>query len=486
MISSNVRPIPSASPGLLIAIDVVIVSAIFWIILQLNLPVSAVDSSGVATSTIGWQLPLLSSLIFVITGECFGVFRAGRPRQVDYEVLLIAVTWSLSWASSTLLIRAIKDFGPAPATYFLVLWFLISLLLILLSHLIFRGLATWIDERGWIQRRCAVLGSTDLVNQLANATSNIHEVGLNLVGIFREDRADAEGPKQGAWISSDNSKLRSEVGQGGFTGLLRAIEEGHVDTVFIAEPMENSQRIREWIDRLADTTASVYLAPNLEAFDVLYTRWGSIGGHTVVSVFETPIFGLNGYVKRSMDILFSLIGLLIAAPLLFVIALMIRCTSPGPVFFRQRRYGLDGKEFLVWKFRTMSTMENGPVVRQATKNDPRVTPVGRILRRTSLDELPQLFNVLGGTMSLVGPRPYATAHNEQFRSLIRGYMLRHKVRPGITGLAQVLGSRLETDTTEKMAARIELDHRYIREWSLWLDLKIMLKTVAVVLRQQAN
>jgi putative colanic acid biosynthesis UDP-glucose lipid carrier transferase len=250
--------------------------------------------------------------------------------------------------------------------------------------------------------------------------------------------------------------------------------------------MENSLRIRNWIDRLADTTASVYLVPNLEAFDVLYTRWGNIGGHTVVSVFETPIFGINGYIKRSMDILLSVIGLVIAAPILLLIAVMIRCTSAGPIFFRQRRYGLDGKEFLVWKFRTMSTMENGSIVRQATKNDPRVTPVGRILRRTSLDELPQLLNVLAGSMSLVGPRPYATAHNEQFRSLIRGYMLRHKVRPGITGLAQVLGSRLETDTTEKMAARIELDHRYIREWSLWLDIKIIAKTVAVVLRQQAN
>jgi putative colanic acid biosynthesis UDP-glucose lipid carrier transferase len=134
----------------------------------------------------------------------------------------------------------------------------------------------------------------------------------------------------------------------------------------------------------------------------------------------------------------------------------------------------------------MTTMDNGMDVKQATKNDPRVTPIGRLLRRTSLDELPQLFNVLMGTMSLVGPRPYAIAHNEQFRSLIRGYMLRHKVKPGITGLAQVLGSRLETDTVEKMRARIELDHRYIRDWSLWLDLKILVKTIAVVLRQQAH
>lgn len=473
MISSNVRPIPSAAPGLLIAIDVVIICALFLLTQQLNLPAA---STLVPTAQMGssdWKLPFFTSLLFVTAGECLGVFRAGRPRQVDSEVLLIAVTWGLAWAVASFLVRSTDILGPAPASYTLVLWFLLALLLILLSHLILRGLATWIDERGWIQRRCAVLGSTEIVNQVAKAASNNNDVSLNLVGIYRTDCSSSVLP---------DCSTEEQV----FSDLLRSIETGNLDTVFIAEPMENSLRIRNWIDRLADTTASVYLVPNLEAFDVLYTRWGNVGGHTVVSVFETPIFGINGYIKRSMDILLSVIGLLIAAPMLLLIALMIRCTSSGPIFFRQRRYGLDGKEFLVWKFRTMSTMENGSVVRQATKNDPRVTPVGRILRRTSLDELPQLFNVLGGSMSLVGPRPYATAHNEQFRSLIRGYMLRHKVRPGITGLAQVLGSRLETDTTEKMAARIELDHRYIREWSLWLDLKIIVKTVAVVLRQQAN
>jgi putative colanic acid biosynthesis UDP-glucose lipid carrier transferase len=206
----------------------------------------------------------------------------------------------------------------------------------------------------------------------------------------------------------------------------------------------------------------------------------------VVSIFETPIYGVDGCLKRGLDVVLSVVGLLLSAPILLMAGLAIKLTTVGPILFLQRRYGLDGKEISVWKFRTMTTMDNGMDVKQATKNDPRVTPIGRLLRRTSLDELPQLFNVLMGTMSLVGPRPYAIAHNEQFRSLIRGYMLRHKVKPGITGLAQVQGSRLETDTVEKMRARIELDHRYIRDWSLWLDLKIMVKTIAVVLRQQAH
>ena len=165
---------------------------------------------------------------------------------------------------------------------------------------------------------------------------------------------------------------------------------------------------------------------------------------------------------------------------MLLIALLIKITSPGPVFFRQRRYGLDGREILVWKFRTMRVCEDGDRVVQATSNDARVTRLGAVLRKTSLDELPQLFNVLAGNMSLVGPRPHASAHNEEYRRLIQGYMLRHKVKPGITGLAQVNGNRGETDTLEKMVRRIQSDHFYIREWSLWLDIKIMVKTVFVV------
>lgn len=167
-----------------------------------------------------------------------------------------------------------------------------------------------------------------------------------------------------------------------------------------------------------------------------------------------------------------------------VIAVMVKATSPGPVFFRQKRYGLDGRQISVWKFRSMSVCENGSKVTQAQKNDPRVTPLGAFLRKTSLDELPQLFNVLEGTMSLVGPRPHANVHNEEYRSLIKGYMLRHKVKPGITGLAQVNGWRGETDTLEKMQKRIECDHQYIREWSVMMDFKILLRTVWVVFARQ--
>lgn len=189
----------------------------------------------------------------------------------------------------------------------------------------------------------------------------------------------------------------------------------------------------------------------------------------VVSLHETPIYGVDSVVKRVADIALATIGILVTLIPMLIIAAFIKLTSKGPILFKQKRYGLDGKEILVWKFRSMSVTENGSVVKQATKNDSRITAVGKIIRRTSLDELPQFFNVLLGSMSMVGPRPHATAHNEAYRGLIDGYMLRHKIKPGITGLAQVNGCRGETDTIDKMERRVEFDHRCIKEWSIWLD-----------------
>ena len=197
----------------------------------------------------------------------------------------------------------------------------------------------------------------------------------------------------------------------------------------------------------------------------------------LLSIYDTPLNGLGQWLKRLEDlVLGSIILAMISLPML-AIAIGIKLTSRGPVLFKQDRYGLDGQKIKVWKFRSMRTMENGAKVTQATKGDPRITPFGAFLRRTSLDELPQFFNVLQGSMSIVGPRPHAVAHNEEYRQLISGYMLRHKVKPGITGWAQINGWRGETDTLDKMAKRIEFDLAYIRNWSLLFDLKIVYWTI---------
>jgi len=207
-----------------------------------------------------------------------------------------------------------------------------------------------------------------------------------------------------------------------------------------------------------------------------------VSGVPVVAVCETPFTGISGLIKRSSDIVLSLLIIALVSPLLLLIALSVKLSSPGSVIFRQRRYGLDGQEIIVYKFRTMKVMEDGAAIRQASRDDPRVTRLGALLRRTSMDELPQFFNVLQGRMSIVGPRPHAVVHNEMYRKLIKGYMLRHKVRPGITGWAQVNGYRGETETLDKMKGRIDLDLDYLRNWSLRLDLYIIAKTVWVIFK----
>jgi putative colanic acid biosynthesis UDP-glucose lipid carrier transferase len=224
--------------------------------------------------------------------------------------------------------------------------------------------------------------------------------------------------------------------------------------------------------------------PDIFVFDLIQARVDTIGNLPVVAVCETPFYGFNGLLKRASDYVLATLALIVLAPLMIAIAIGVKLSSPGPVLFKQRRYGVDGRQIYVYKFRSMTVTEDGDTVKQATKNDSRVTPFGAFLRKTSLDELPQFINVLQGRMSVIGPRPHAVAHNELYRKLIRGYMIRHKVRPGITGLAQVNGYRGETETVEKMKMRIEYDLAYLRSWSLLLDLQILLKTILVVAKKQ--
>ena len=269
---------------------------------------------------------------------------------------------------------------------------------------------------------------------------------------------------------------------GGFNAVAQFVRANRVDKIFIALPMASQPRILRLLEDLRDTTASIYFVPDIFMFDLIQARVDSVGGLPVVAVCESPFYGTTGVIKRLSDILIASVALIITSPVMLAAALAVKLTSKGPVIFKQRRYGLDGSEINVYKFRSMRVQENGPNVRQATKGDDRITPVGKFLRRTSLDELPQFFNVLQGRMSVVGPRPHAVAHNETYRKMIKGYMIRHKVKPGITGLAQVNGARGETDTIEKMENRIRYDLEYLRHWSLRLDLKIIVKTVLVAFR----
>jgi len=260
--------------------------------------------------------------------------------------------------------------------------------------------------------------------------------------------------------------------------------ENGIDIIYITLPMTTQPRILKLLGDLRDTTASINFVPDILVTDLIQGHVDSINGIPVVSVCDTPFSGINGIVKRCSDIVLTLFILTLISPIMLAIAIGIKLTSPGPILFVQRRYGLDGKDILVYKFRSMTVCEDGDHIQQATRHDKRITPLGAFLRKTSLDELPQFFNVLQGRMSIVGPRPHAVAHNEMYRKLIKGYMVRHKVKPGITGWAQVNGHRGETDLLEKMEARIEYDLDYLRNWSLKLDLAIIAKTALVVLNDK--
>jgi putative colanic acid biosysnthesis UDP-glucose lipid carrier transferase len=297
--------------------------------------------------------------------------------------------------------------------------------------------------------------------------------GLKVQGFFDDRSAERLGMPGG------RARLLGRLPE-----LASFVKRRGIDVVFVALPVRHIQRVMQLLDELRDTTVSIYYVPDIFAFDLIQARSGELFGIPVVALCETPFCGYRGVVKRFTDIAFAASILVIAAPLMLALAVMVRMSSPGPIIFAQRRYGLDGREITVWKYRTMTVWEDGAQIVQARKEDARITAVGRFMRRYSLDELPQLFNVLQGRMSLVGPRPHAVAHNEEYRKLIKGYMIRHKVPPGMTGLAQVNGCRGETARVEDMQARVNYDLEYLRRWTPLLDLKILLLTAVRVLRDE--
>jgi putative colanic acid biosysnthesis UDP-glucose lipid carrier transferase len=323
-------------------------------------------------------------------------------------------------------------------------------------------------------RRAVIVGVTEPGRKLAAEFASRELLGVKVIGFFDDRVAHRLGDIPDAGIKGRLNDLPSFV------------KGNRIDAIYVALPMASQPRILKLLDELRDTTVSIYFVPDIFLYDLIQARMDDVNGIPVVAVCESPFYGINGLVKRMEDIVLSALILLLISPLLLAIAIGVKLSSSGPVIFRQRRYGLDGQEIVVYKFRSMRVMEDGGHVQQARKEDPRITSFGAFLRRTSLDELPQFVNVIQGRMSIVGPRPHAVAHNETYRKLIKGYMVRHKVKPGITGLAQVSGARGETDTLEKMQARIEYDLAYLRNWSLRLDLQIIARTVTVVLRGDKN
>lgn len=425
------------------------------------------DSNSRSTIIVG----LVAIGVFNWSAELLGVYRNWRGIGFAREATCTSLAWGLTLFSLAAL-GQFTAYSTEISGKGLLYWFLLSSTISLCFRLFYRRFTLWMIRRGIRTRKFAIAGMNELGEQLVSKISDSPDLGYTFVGYF-DDRGD---------MREDRT---AEAGcQGDVDDLVAKTQNGEVQVVFITIPMRAEDRIRSFISKLSDTTASVYIVPDLFVFQLMHSRWTEVQGLPVVSIFENPFYGIDGMLKRSFDLVLGCTLLLLGAIPMAIIAAMIKFTSKGPVFFKQSRYGLDGREIKVWKFRSMTCCEDGAKVTQAKKNDSRITRIGAILRKTSLDEVPQLINVVLGNMSLVGPRPHANAHNEYYRKEIEGYMLRHKVKPGITGLAQVNGCRGETETIDKMERRVFFDHQYIRSWSIWLDLRILFRTFGVVFQQQ--
>lgn len=335
------------------------------------------------------------------------------------------------------------------------------------------GLAGWRLLRYFARRRAtanarpaAIAGAGSRARRFARHFQSSSHFDATLKGCFSES-------EQYARTADDRLDLPV---LGDLDDLVERAGKGEFSSIFIALRPEDEEASRRLVAALCDTLTSVYVVPSTYVEELTHAQWVNHGGMSLVSIFEIPYSGVNGWIKRMEDLLLALLMLIVASVPMLVVAASVKLTSPGPILFRQRRHGIDGREINVIKFRTMTATENGADVRQAVRGDSRYTPIGPFLRRTSLDELPQIFNVLRGDMSVVGPRPHAVSVNEQYRKLVPGYMLRQRVKPGITGWAQIHGLR-GSDSLENMEKRVRYDLWYLTQWSLWLDLWIVVRSI---------
>ncbi|MDF3125670.1 undecaprenyl-phosphate glucose phosphotransferase [Rheinheimera sp. 1928-s] len=400
--------------------------------------------------------------VYLYTAESVQLYRSWRIGSVTSNIAVVMLCLFVAFSLMQLVTFGLKSTADYSRVV-IVGWFALSFCYTSVWRIAARFLKNTLHKNGYNLRRVAVIGCTFNAKRLIDEMTNKPQLGLQFCNVY-DDREVDRLPECGKTIT------------GKIDECVESARDGAFDKLYITLPLSADKRIADIIQRLGDTTVDVHIVPDFLLYNLMHARLGTIGDVETLSVFESPYYGAHDWLKRSFDVTVSFIALLVLAIPMLVIAAAIKITSRGPVLFKQDRYGLDGKAIRVFKFRSMTVQDNGANVVQAKKGDARITPLGAMLRRTSLDELPQFINVLRGEMSVVGPRPHAVAHNEQYRKLVAFYMLRHKVKPGITGWAQINGWRGETDSLEKMEKRVEFDLTYIKNWSLWWDTKIVFLT----------
>ncbi|HVX94893.1 MAG TPA: undecaprenyl-phosphate glucose phosphotransferase [Polyangia bacterium] len=409
---------------------------------------------------------LVAVIAFAVAADLCSLYRPWRIERFRVEIRTVFLAWAITVGILITIAFATKT-SDAYSRVISFGWFTLTPIILSAWRLLVRSILRGMRASGWNTRHVAILGATENARHLVNQIAERPWMGIQVKGVYDDRSADRRTD-----LSDVNCPFLGEL-----SDLVAACRASQIDAVYVALPLRAEPRIAEAMRDLADTTATVYLVADFFQYQPIGAQLTSIGRVPLISLHGTPFDGVNSWLKRLEDIVLgAAILAMIALPML-LIAIALKLTSRGPVFFVQRRYGLNGKEIRILKFRTMTVAEDGAKVVQAQKNDKRITPLGAILRRNSLDELPQFLQVLAGQMSIVGPRPHAVAHNEQYRSLIPGYMLRHKVKPGITGWAQVNGWRGETPDVELMKKRVEYDLEYINRWTVLWDIKIVLLTI---------
>lgn len=410
---------------------------------------------------------LLFGFIFTLTLVIFkglNLYQSWRGASITSEFKRILLGWFL--IITILVMSSTLFYTPKIFTQDVFLsWLILTPLGITLEHAIIRLTLRYFRSQGKNVRHVIIAGAGQLGTKLHHKILNSPGFGLKIMGFF-DDKYD-EGLKDVHGIPV----------LGNLNDLPQYVSEREIDIVYIALPFRAEEKMKTLANALSDSRTSVFVIPDIFIFQLLHTRLIDLDGIPIFSIFDTHFNGIDGWLKRLFDIIVASLILVLISPVMLLISVGIKLSSKGPIVFKQRRYGLNGDEIIVYKFRSMKVCEDGKNVPQAQKNDPRITPFGNFIRKTSLDELPQFINVIQGRMSIVGPRPHAISHNEHYRKLIDGYMLRHKVKPGITGWAQINGWRGETDTLYKMEKRVEYDLDYIRNWSIWLDIEIILLTI---------
>ena len=415
-------------------------------------------------------LALLSIVVFNLVTSSRSLYRSWRLEALRKELTDLSLLLTLSFLILAAAVALVTDWGREHGHFVtLTRWWVLSLTGIALGRSALR-LALRVWRAGPREhRQVAFYGAGETAAYLAQVFRKHPWMGQDIAG-FYDDLPPSARDAAGHPVS------------GGLDDLVRMARDRAVSAVYITLGMASEARVKDILDRFSDTTVSLHYCPFLADLDLLGGRWDDVFGVPVISVVTSPSDELRRHLKRLEDlILVALILPIVAIPAI-AIAIAVRCTSPGPALYLQSRHGLGGRPFKIWKFRTMYTMDNDSQFVQARAGDTRVTPLGAFLRHTSMDELPQIINVLLGDMSIVGPRPAPLKYNEDHRGIIYRYMVRHKVKPGITGLAQVNGCRGETESLEKTARRTAYDLEYINNWSLWLDLEILIRTAGQLIR----